>query len=196
MLDEALRLAGNVEAADAAELVLDAYLWSAELFGLRASDIGIDADAEGEQVAALRLGVAERGERAKTGMRQGVLIDRKHVADMRAQRRAERAPSDLVFACWVDAYRRALRRACDDVGVDHFPPHAAWHSGPSHEALTGYRTVWAIQRRRRRASEESVLRHLKTHALVAARASLPSDVLERGAVLMAQKGSRPIKARE
>ncbi|CAK0885370.1 unnamed protein product [Prorocentrum cordatum] len=196
VLDEAMRLAGNQEAADAAEVALDAYLRSAELFGLRAADVVIDVDPAGEQVVAPRLVVPERGERTKTGMRQGVLIDRAHVADMLVRRKAERAPADGVFACSVDAYRRALRWACDDVGVERFPPHVARHSGPSHDAATGYRTVWAIQRRGRWASEKSVLRYMKTHALVAARAALPSDVIERGARLMMKKGAYPLKARE
>ncbi|CAK0897485.1 unnamed protein product, partial [Prorocentrum cordatum] len=180
VLDEAMRLAGSVEAADAAEVALDAYLRSAELFALRAADIVVDVDEAGEQIVALRLGVTERGERTKTGVRQGVLIDRRHVSDMLVRRKSERDPSDRVFSCSVDAYRRALRRACDDVGVEHFPPHAARHSGPSHDAATGYRTAWAIQRRGRWASEKSVLRYMKTHALVAARAALPPDILERG----------------
>eukprot|EP00959_Pyramimonas_sp_CCMP1952_P185739 3883522-Pyramimonas_sp.AAC.1 len=62
-----MRLAGSVEAADAAEVALDAYLRSAELFALRAADIVVDVDEAGEQIVALRLGVTERGERTKTG---------------------------------------------------------------------------------------------------------------------------------
>ncbi|CAK0874453.1 unnamed protein product [Prorocentrum cordatum] len=196
VLDEAIRLAGSVEAADAAEVALDAYLRSAELFALRAADIAVDVDEAGEQIVALRLGVTERGERTKTGARQGVLIDRRHVSDMLVRRKSERDPSDRVFSCSVDAYRPALRRACDDVGVEHFPPHAARHSGPSHDAATGYRTAWAIQRRGRWASEKSVLRYMKTHALVAARAALPPNILERGSRLMPKKSGRPEKARE
>ncbi|CAK0848009.1 unnamed protein product, partial [Prorocentrum cordatum] len=180
VLDEAMRLAGRVGAADAAEVALDAYLRSAELFALQAADIVVDVGEAGEQIVALRLGVTERGERTKTGVRQGVLIDRRHVSDMLVRRKSERGPSDRVFSCSVDAYRRALRRACDDVGVEHFPPRAARHSGPSHDAATGYRTARAIQRRGRWASEKSVLRYMKTHALVAARAAPPPDILERG----------------
>ncbi|CAK0860440.1 unnamed protein product [Prorocentrum cordatum] len=196
VLDEAMRLAGGVEAADAAELALGAYLRSGELFSLQAADIVIDVDEAGEQVVALRLGVAERGERTKTGARQGVLIDRRHVSDMLVRRKAERGPSDRVFSCSVGGYRRALRRACDDVGVEHFPPHAARRSGPSHDAATGYRTAWAIQRRGRWASEKSGLRCMKTHALVAARAALPPDIIERGGQLMGKKSCRPARARE
>ncbi|CAK0828932.1 unnamed protein product [Prorocentrum cordatum] len=196
VLDEAARLAGGVEAADAAEVALDAHLKSAELFALQAADIAVDADEAGEQIAALRLGVTERGERTKTGVRQGALIDRRHVSDMLARRKSERGPSDRVFSCSVDAYRWALRRACDDVGVERFPPHAARHSGPSHDAATDYRTAWAIQRRGRWASEKSVLRYMKTHALVAARAALPPDILERGSRLIQKKSCRPAKARE
>eukprot|EP00959_Pyramimonas_sp_CCMP1952_P405204 8492639-Pyramimonas_sp.AAC.1 len=62
-----MRLAGSVEAADAAALAVDAYLRSAEVFALRVEDI-IDAD---DDVVAIKLGVQERNERTKTGVRQG-----------------------------------------------------------------------------------------------------------------------------
>ncbi|CAK0850701.1 unnamed protein product [Prorocentrum cordatum] len=178
VLDEAVRLAGNTEAADAAELALDTYLGSAELFGLRAADIVIDVDAEGKQVVAINLGVAERGERTKTGMRQGVLIDRQHVAEMLVQRKMERALSDRVFNCSVDAYRRALRRACDDIGVASF---LRMQLGTLDQATRG-----------RWASEKNVLRYMKTHALVASRAALPPEVLERGAELLKKKLARAV----
>ncbi|CAK0869509.1 unnamed protein product, partial [Prorocentrum cordatum] len=157
-LDEAMRLAGSVEAADAAALAVDAYLRSAEVFALRVEDI-IDAD---DDVVAIKLGVQERNERTKTGVRQGVLIDRPHIADMLRARKAAKKPGELVFGCSVEAYRRALRKASDDIGITAFPAHSARHSGPSRDAAEGYRTVWAIQRRGRWASEKSVLRYMKT----------------------------------
>ncbi|CAK0806068.1 unnamed protein product, partial [Prorocentrum cordatum] len=169
VLGEATRLSGDQEAADAPEVALDAYLRSAELFGLRAADVVIDVDSAGEQAAALRLGVPERGERAKTGTRQGELIDRAHVADM------------------------LVRRAGDDAGAKRFPPRAARHSGPSRDAATGCRAARAIQRRGRWASEKSALRCMKARALVAARAALPPDPIERGARLMEKKGACPMK---
>ncbi|CAK0891907.1 unnamed protein product [Prorocentrum cordatum] len=191
-LDEAMRLAGSVEAADAAALAVDAYLRSAEVFALRAEDI-VDAD---DDVVAIKLGVQERNERTKTGVRQGVLIDRPHIADMLRARKAAKKPGELVFGCSVEAYRRALRKASDDIGIAAFPAHSARHSGPSHDAAEGYRTVWAIQRRGRWASEKSVLRYMKTHALVAARAAVPAAVMARGRELLARQVPRPKMARE
>ncbi|CAK0891744.1 unnamed protein product [Prorocentrum cordatum] len=182
-LDEAMRLAGSVEAADAAALAVDAYLRSAEVFALRVEDI-VDAD---DDVVAIKLGVQERNERTKTGVRQGVLIDRPHIADMLRARKAAKKPGELVFGCSVEAYRRALRKASDDIGIVAFPAHSARHSGPSHDAAEGYRTVWAIQRRGRWASEKSVLRYMKTHALVAARAAVPAAVMARGRELLARQ---------
>ncbi|CAK0870310.1 unnamed protein product, partial [Prorocentrum cordatum] len=184
VLDEAVRLAESVEAADAAEVAMDAYLRSADLIALQAADIVVDVGEAGEQIVALRLGATERGERTDTGARQGVLIDRRHVSDVLVRRKSERGPSDRVFSCSVDACRQALRRACDDVGVEQFPPRAARLPGPSHDAATGCRAAWAIQRRGRWASEKSVLGRTKTRALVAARAALPPDILERGGRLM------------
>eukprot|EP00959_Pyramimonas_sp_CCMP1952_P048080 1003699-Pyramimonas_sp.AAC.1 len=187
-----MRLAGSVEAADAAALAVDAYLRSAEVFALRVEDI-VDAD---EDVVAIKLGVQERNERTKTGVRQGVLIDRPHVATMLRARKAAKKPGELVFGCSVEAYRRALRKASDDIGIAAFPARSARHSGPSHDAAEGYRTVWAIQRRGRWASEKSVLRYMKTHALVAARAAVPAAVMARGRELLARQAPRPEKARE
>ncbi|CAK0869715.1 unnamed protein product, partial [Prorocentrum cordatum] len=111
VLDDAARSAGRVKEVDAAELALDAYRRSAEPFGLRASDILIGMDAGDQQVAALRLGVTERSERAKAGARQDAPIDRKHVAEMLIRRQMEREPTDRVFSCTVYVDRRASRRA-------------------------------------------------------------------------------------
>ena len=187
-----LRQRDQNEEADALAVGLDAYLRSGEIFALRAEDI-VDAN---EGVVAIKLGVPERNERTKTGVRQGVLIDRPHVADLLRARKASRKPGERVFKCSVEAYRRALRKACDDIGVDAFPAHSARHSGPSHDAAEGYRSVWAIQRRGRWASEKSVLRYMKTHALVAARAAVPQAVMARGRELLDRQRPRPEKARE
>ena len=190
-LDEVMRAAGSVEAADATMLALDAYLRSAEVFALCAEDM-----VESKGVVAIKLGVAERGERTKTGVRQGVMIDRPHVAAMLLAQSANRDPKAKLFACTVDQYRRAIRRGFEELGVDPFPPHAARHSGPSHEAAEGYRTVWAIQRRGRWASEKSVMRYVKTHALLAAQAALQEAVMQRGRELLDRLPPRPEVARE
>ncbi|CAK0866043.1 unnamed protein product, partial [Prorocentrum cordatum] len=160
--------APGVDYARQEKVALDPYHRSAEPLGPRAADVAVDVDAAGEQVAALRRGAPKRGERTKTGTRQGAPIVHAHAAGMLA------------------------RRACDDVGVERFPPHAARHSGPSHDAATGHRAARAIQRRGRWASEMSVLRHMKTYAMVAACAAPPSDAIERGASLTMKKGARAL----
>ena len=66
-LDEVMRAAGSSEAAGAARVAVDAYLRSSEIFSLRAEDV-----IESQGVVALKLGGVERGERTKTGVRQGV----------------------------------------------------------------------------------------------------------------------------
>ena len=77
------------------------------------------------------------------------------------------------------------------VGVETLPAHSARHSGPSHDAAAGYRTVRQIQRRGPWALEKSVLRYM-THALVAAKTALASDIMDRGCRLLAARLQVPI----
>ena len=65
-----MREHGYHEEADALEISLDAFLRSSEWFHLVWQDVVFYLDE-----TMLRLGVAERGESTKTGMRQGVRLD-------------------------------------------------------------------------------------------------------------------------
>ena len=54
-------------------MAVDCWLRSSETFALRAEDLALHVEEEGaeagQQQDVLRIGVAERGEAAKTGMR-------------------------------------------------------------------------------------------------------------------------------
>ena len=157
---------GEEEVRDALNLGLDAYLRSSEIFTLLAEDVSITGEGTADQVVSIRLGVAERNESTKTGMRQGVLIDWPDVADMLVTRKNQKSPKDKLFDITVDKYRKQLQRAARILNLDDLgPAHTVRHSGPSEDATTGYRTIWQIQRRGRWASEKSVLRYAKTHTL-------------------------------
>ena len=162
---------------------------------LRAADIIVLREKDNFEVS-LKLGFAERGESAKTGVRQGVRVDSPYLATMLADRKKENAASDRVFKITRDSYAKACSDAAKVLGVFLGPPHSVRHSGPSHDAATGYRTLWQIQRRGRWASERSVLRYAKTHFWVEARARAPDHLLQRGAELLQARSPRPSVAKE
>ncbi len=192
-----LRSHGQHESADALAVALDCYLRASEIFGLRAEDVLITDQGRPEQLVSLRLGVIERGERTKTGARQGVLVDWPDTADILVNRKHNRKPGDKLFAVSVDTYRRDLQLAARRLGLpDLGPAHSVRHSGPSADAEQGYRSIWQIQRRGRRASEKSVMRYAKTHTLHQAKAAFNEDTLARGAALLRQRRLTPATARE
>jgi hypothetical protein len=194
-VSDEMRLAGALDAADALDLAVDCYLRSMEFLNLCAEDVIILRE-RGAVEATLRLGVAERGESAKTGMRQGVRVDSPHVVAMLVRRKANLAPGERLFKLSKPAFVKAWVSAGDKLGIDLGPPHSIRHSGPAHDAATAYRTMWQIQRRGRWASERSVLRYAKTHAYVEARARAPAALLLRGEHLLELRKGRPEVAKE
>ncbi len=79
--DEGYRM-GLDEIADEVLVRADCYLRAQDARQLRGSDVDID-----ERLGVvLQLGVPERGESAKTGVRQGVRVDREGVADILRRR--------------------------------------------------------------------------------------------------------------
>ena len=115
---------------------------------------------------------------------------------MLADRKKENAASDRVFKITRDSYAKACSDAAKVLGVFLGPPHSVRHSGPSHDAATGYRTLWQIQRRGRWTSERSVLRYAKSQVWVEARARAPDHLMQRGAELLQMRSPRPSVAKE
>eukprot|EP00972_Heterocapsa_arctica_P112519 16432257-Heterocapsa_arctica.AAC.1 len=93
-----------------------------EFLNLRAEDVVILRE-RGAVEATLRLGVAERGESAKTGMRQGVRVDSPHVVAMLARRIATLAPGERLFQLSKPAFVKAWVDAGAKLGIDLGPPH-------------------------------------------------------------------------
>ena len=164
---------------------------------LRIEDVIFVTNHDGITEGTLRLGVAERSESTKTGMRQGVRVDSPYVLHILKRLCASGKPSDKLLDTNASRYRAAWQKAASSLGVDFIgPPHTVRHSGPSHDAATGYRTIWQIQRRGRWSSERSVLRYAKTHAWLEAGAKVPAQLMERGRELLALRPTRPSVARE
>ena len=197
VIDQLRHVEKDAEVADALALGLDCYLRISEIFALRCEDVVVVSSPTGP-IVSIMLGVVseDRAETTKTGRRQGVIVDYPDVADMLVARKARRKPQDPVFDTTTHKYRAAIRKVATALGIDIGPPHSVRHSGPSEDAASGYRTIWAIQRRGRWASEKSVLRYAKTHALIEARSRIPEAILSRGQSLLEHRRPRPPTARE
>jgi hypothetical protein len=192
------------EEADALLLALDGYLREHDLFSIRCQDIVFGLKrADGRPDTAIKLGVATRGESAKTGMHQGVRIDYCGTIDMLIRRIKNRQPTDKLYKTNAVKYRELWLSAikeikqwpdCSDFSCG--PPHSVRHTGASRDASTGYRSIWQIQRRGRWSSEKSVLRYSKSHAWVSAHSRVPQAAFKIGAVALSCRGFRPDTALE
>jgi hypothetical protein len=180
---------GDVEAAEVTVVSADMYL--------RASDWSkiLHQDVIGESEIAVVLGVPERGESAKTGVRQGVRPDRDYVSDILRRRRRATRHGERIFKIAPQAFREAWARAAAALRLRVGPPHTLRHVGPSHDAFHNYRNLDRIRERGRWKVKSSVLRYSKTHALIAAAARVPHEVAERGRLALLKLGPRPAVAK-
>ena len=192
-----MRQDGRDGVADILLLAFDCYLRIGEVFMLKHGDLFVAKNPAGKIEAMIRLGVAERGESTKTGMRQGVRIDYPVTIEMMQRRSANLKPGQRFFSKSSPQKNRTFwAAAAAALKVEVGPVHSIRHSGPSHDATTGYRSMWQIQRRGRWSSERSVLRYAKSHAWLQARARVPEAILLKGAQLLATLAPRPEQARE
>jgi len=185
LIADALREAGEHEAADIVILSADMYLRESDWSMLRAGDV---VNANG--LVAIMLGVAERGEMAKTGPRQGVRPDYPLTAQILLERAAALRPDDLLFKITPAQFRAVFLAICVVLGIDVGPPHNLRHAGPSADAAYGYRTLDEIRTRGRWRAKTSVLRYMKSHTLIAAEARVPADLRARGELLLSMLGER------
>ena len=113
-----MRSLGFPSEADVLVVALDGYLRAQEAFALRVEDV-MESD-KGQQMT-LRLGVAERGERTKTGVRQGVLVDYPYTKEVLRRCIAKNSPSDMVFSTTREKYMRAWAAAVKKMDMDVGP---------------------------------------------------------------------------
>jgi hypothetical protein len=196
VIEADLRANGYHEEADALVLAQDAYLRSCEWDQLQAEDVIFSSTPDGEEEMVLRLGVAERNETTKTGMRQGSRLDWPYTMKMLADRVKAMKPNEKVFKTSPTKFRYAWNQSARRLKLQLGPPHSVRHSGPSHDCATGYRTMWQIQRRGRWSSEKSVMRYAKSHTWLEMRAKFPSELMTQGAAILAARPARPTIARE
>jgi hypothetical protein len=168
-----LRQQGHEESADLVLLSADAYLRESDWAMIASEDIIVT----GTEVAIL-LGVPERGEATKTGVRQGVRPDRPWAAQLWAKYKQRTPKGQKVFLVKAAAFRQHWRQACAAFEFDPGPPHQLRHTGPSYDLFVQYRTSKEVKNRGRWRSDTSVLRYAKAHAYLAALARLPAKVLK------------------
>ena len=159
---------------------------------IRAVDV-VEAPEHG---FAIMLGVAERGEQTKTGVRQGVRPELPGVVERLRRRRARLKPQDKLFTLTPARYREKWQRACRKLAYNPGPPHQLRHTGPSYDYLTGYRTLDQIRVRGRWAHNSStVQRYTKTHTYVEAQQAVPTSLRDHGQRIYDAHGPRPKQAK-
>ena len=139
---------------------------------------------------ALNFGVARRGERSKTGVDQGVILDYLSVAETLADHIAGKKPGDKVFDLTRQRYHDIYFQTAVRLGVEVPPPHALRHCGPSYDAFTHFRTEAEIQRRGRWEAASSVKRYSRPSWYASVLARTPTGLIQRGRDLMQEKFCR------
>eukprot|EP00969_Alexandrium_andersonii_P014657 639985-Alexandrium_andersonii.AAC.1 len=91
---------------------MDCYLRSHEWCQIRAQDVSCD----GERVTIM-LGVPERGERVKTGYRQGVIIDGPDTAQAVLSLAKARKPYEPLFSVGITTFNNHWEKAKSGLGL-------------------------------------------------------------------------------
>jgi predicted MarR family transcription regulator len=169
------------------ESSMDLYLRQGEWRQLKAEDIFIDTDGK----VAFVLGVAERGERVKTGHNQGVVLDSVELSKEWREKINSLAPGAPIFNFSQAEFSAEYAKTKAELNLGHLGPlHDLRHAGAARDAESGTRDLEQIRRRGRWKAMDSVQRYTKTYLLVKARSLLPAAVLQRGRELLARRGKR------
>ena len=177
---------GRTEAADVVVLMSDMSLRSSDWPLLQPEDVHSSPAG-----VAVSLGVPERGESTKTGVRQGVRPDRPRAAEVLLRRKYMTAAGRKLFRISADQFRAAWDQTCRELSYDPGPPHNLRHTAAAYDLFVGYRTLDAIKVRGRWRAKTSVLRYGKTHVYLQADSEMPQMIRERGERCLAQWGERP-----
>ena len=183
-----LRTMGDDQSALLVELIFDCYLRSAEWSSLRCADVVSDGPS-----VALLLGVAERGEKTKTGPNQGVVVDAPAVAADLLERARSKPPEAHVFDISPEAFRKQWLRAKQAANLSFLgPPHDLRHAGASRDVEEKARSLEQVRRRGRWKQLDSVQRYTKTWILVRERSKLSPEQLAKAASLLQERWQRKL----
>jgi hypothetical protein len=182
-----LQQQGGDDEQQAAEIMLvsfDTYARQQDIFQLRAADVTVVRSKVHKLTVALQFGVSARGERAKTGTDQGVIVDYDFVQQLLIKRKALRADDQRLFSISRATFHEWYYKAAQELQVELPPPHSLRHAGPSRDAYTKYRPLAEIQKRGRWEAASSVTRYAKPSWYAAVIAKTPCAIIEQGAELM------------
>ena len=169
-------------------LIFDCYLRSSDWEKLRKEDIY----RSGETVAII-LGVSERGEKAKTGPNQGVIVDCPLIAEALWSKAQALQPGAVLFSTSPEAFRQQWTRAKAATGLSWIgPPHDLRHGGASRDVEAGTRSLEQVRRRGRWKILDSVQRYTKTWLLVRERGRLTPQQIVQAEELQQERPSRII----
>ena len=195
VMAEDMRAHGDQESALFMEANMDTYWRQQDGFNLLREDVVIlrGAQARGRPLlVALNFGVARRGERSKTGVDQGVIVDHQCVAEALAAHCEHLGPKDKVFKITREHFHEAYYASAARLGLRLPPPHAVRHCGPSRDAFEHFRSLKEIQRRGRWEAESPVKRYSRPSWYASILARTPTAVLQQGQEILRKRFSRDI----
>ncbi|CAK0819174.1 unnamed protein product, partial [Prorocentrum cordatum] len=192
----ALIYLGQRRAALGVVLEADAYLRPGELLTLRADHV-VPAQPHaggGYCFTSLVLRPEEELQSTKTrGFNDSILLDspaRSFLGPLLEQVAFQSQPMELLFPWSGAAFNAMFKEAAALVGLESWEltPYILRHSGPSHDWLTKARSLEAIKRRGRWASDLSVRRYEKGSRVMRRLASL-----DRGRQLLLAEADRMLE---
>jgi hypothetical protein len=194
-ISRSMHEAGDVVEAEVIMVSGDCYLRGSDWASIRDDDVS----GVSHETCSVSLGVPERGESSKTGIRQGVRPDRPGISEILMRRRDAAPKGAKIFPTTRGRVSRAWNRASVRLGHDCGPLHVARHTAPSEDARGTarhgpYRSLDQIRVRGRWRAKTSVLRYAKTHMLLRAEAQVPLRIREYGDEWLARFGERAEKA--
>lgn len=195
---EDMRKRGDAEGADLCEIFADMYVRESDWDMMR----DVDVSYHPKYGVAVQLGVPERGESTKTGVRQGIRPDRPAIAEklLWYKARAEARGGGRLFDHTPSTFYRSWNVSCANSQYDPGPPHVLRHTGPSFDMLEDefgrpYRTLVQVQVRGRWRAKTSVTRYGKTHVYIRALGEVPVHVRQLGESRLRALGERPVAAK-
>ena len=166
---------------------LDTYCRQQDMAQLRAVDVTEVRPSQERPwtTVALQFGVSARGERAKSGTDQGVIVDWDEVARRLLEKKGKLKPLDKMFPMAQQQFHKWWYAAGQALGLELPPPHSLRHAGPSRDAFLHIRDLNEIQKRGRWEALSSVKRYSKPSWYAAVLARTPEAVMAAGEKILA-----------
>jgi integrase len=164
-------------------VAFDCYLRVTELTRIHLREVVLPNDPRmGRAHIAMAVCLAE----TKTGRNQSVALDRQSVRDVLCAWVAHTArttdePNPRIFAFSPDYYRRAMRHACEALGLTHchYTPHSLRHGGASSDFLA-HGSIERVQFRGRWKQMETLRTYVQSARALLASQNVPPALNQLG----------------